>query len=136
MRADASGLRRGSWQRLPEAASFHSTVARGMFAPNGGPILAEFMMLMHGDYDVGGSPENWASYLDDLSRRGVLRGGSAIGAGFCLRMHDPIPEVTQKIVGYVKLEVRDADHVLECVRGNPVYEAGGTVEIRELPATD
>jgi hypothetical protein len=98
--------------------------------------MTEFIMLMHNDYDLGDTPENWDAYLEGLSQKGVLRGGSAIGAGFCLRKSDPIPEITQNIVGYVKLEVRDPDDVLEFVKGNPVYEAGGTVEIRELPATD
>jgi hypothetical protein len=98
--------------------------------------LAEFIFLMHGDYARTDKPEDWQSYLDLLSSAGVLRGGSAIGAGMCLRRSGSLPDVSHQLVGYVKIEARDLDHAQELVPGNPVYEAGGTVEIRELPVTD
>lgn len=97
--------------------------------------MAEFIFLMHGDYDLHGKTEDWQPYLDKLSSAGALRGGSAIGSGLCVRRTGPIPDVSRQLVGYVKVEARDLDHARELVEGNPVYEAGGTVEIRELPAT-
>ena len=101
----------------------------------GGLELADFIFLMHGDYDLGGTAENWQPYLDKLSASGALRGGSAIGSGQCMRRSGSVPDISRQVVGYVKVEARDFDHARELVQGNPVYEAGGTVEIRELPAT-
>lgn len=98
--------------------------------------MAQFMLLMHNDYDMEGRSENWQQYLDGLASAGVLRGGSAMGAGVCMRRAADAPANTRHLVGYVKLEVRDLGHARECVHGNPVYEAGGTVEIRELPETE
>ena len=97
--------------------------------------MAEFLMLMHGDYDLHGKAEDWQTYLDMLGSIGALRGGSAIGSGLCVRRRGPIPEISRQLVGYVKFEARDWDHARDLVQGNPVYVAGGTVEIRELPET-
>lgn len=97
--------------------------------------MADFIFLMHNDYDLGGKDENWEPYLAKLSSVGALRGGSAMGLGQCVRRSGAVPELSRYIVGYLKVEARDLDHARELVHGNPVYEADGTVEIRELPVT-
>jgi hypothetical protein len=97
--------------------------------------MAEFLLLMHNDFDVG-TEADWAPYLASLQAAGVFRGGSAIGNGICVRRAGAVEPISERLVGYVKIEARDLDHVRELVSGNPVYEAGGTVEIRELPQTD
>ncbi len=98
--------------------------------------MAEFMLFMHRANDLNESHLDWQPYLNLLTGKGALRGGSAIGTGVCVRQSGPVPDITQQIVGYVKIEVRDLDHARQLVYGNPIYEAGGTVEIRELPETD
>jgi len=47
----------------------------------GGSILADFILLMHSDYETSGGAEHWDTYPESLSRAGELRGGSAIGGG-------------------------------------------------------
>lgn len=98
--------------------------------------MADFILLMHNDYELSDGSENWQPYLDKLSSAGALRGGSAIGSGLCVRRSGILPELSRHIVGFVKIEARNLNHARELVVGNPVYEAGGTVEIRELPITD
>jgi hypothetical protein len=98
--------------------------------------MADFLLLMHGDSVGRERSEDWNIYLEALNEIGVLRGGSAIGEGMCVRLNASAPCTTDHLVGYVKIEARDLDHAHELVRGNPVYEAGGTVEIRTLPRTD
>ena len=97
--------------------------------------MADFILLMHNDYDLGDRSENWQPYLDMLGSAGALRGGSAIGSGLCVRRSGNAADVSRHLVGYVKIEARDLSHARELILGNPVYEAGGTVEIRELPVT-
>ena len=43
------------------------------------------------------------------------------------------PEVTRHLVGYIRVQTQDLNAARQLVIGNPVFEAGGTVEIRELP---
>ena len=97
--------------------------------------MAEFLLLMHGDSARPDVREDWEAYLNGLAARQALRGGSAIGRGLCVRRDAPLPSTTDHLVGYMKIEARDLDHARELIAGNPVYEAGGTVEIRELPQT-
>lgn len=92
-------------------------------------------MLMHSDCDPGTAQENWPAYLDKLSALGALRGGSAIGQGICMRRSGNVPDVSRHLNGYIKIEATDLSHAKELASGNPVFEAGGTVEIRELPIT-
>lgn len=94
-----------------------------------------FMLLMHSDYDMKGKPETWDPYLKSLDAAGVLRGGSAIGSGLCLRKEGTPAEVSKSIVGYIKIEAPNVLQARKFLPGNPVYEAGGTVEIRELTVT-
>jgi hypothetical protein len=98
--------------------------------------VAEFLLLMHGDSVTPEKQDDWSAYLAALGAAGVLRGGSAMGGGLCERRQAPTPAITRHLVGYVKIEARDMEHARALVRGNPVYEAGGTVEIRLLPRTD
>jgi hypothetical protein len=41
--------------------------------------------------------------------------------------------ITTHLSGYVRIKAISLDHARDLVNGNPVFEAGGTVEIRELP---
>ena len=95
----------------------------------------EFIFLMHDTHGLDGREENWQPYLDMLIAAGALRGGSAMGSGLCVRRSGDAPAISHHLVGYMKIEARDLNHAQELIPGNPVYEAGGTVEIRELPVT-
>ena len=96
--------------------------------------MADFLLLMHND--VERQTTNWDSYLAALRKGGNLQGGSAIGGGVCLRKSGNAAPMTQSVGGYIHIEADDLDHAKRLVAGNPVFEAGGTVEIRELPRTD
>ncbi len=98
--------------------------------------MPDYMLLMHNDTEDQGDNSDWETYLNRLRSDGVLRGGSAIGSGICMKAGDTIPNTTNHITGYIKVEAESLEHARKLVSGNPVYEAGGTVEIRELPQTD
>ena len=94
--------------------------------------MAEFIFLMHSDA-AEDSGHDWGPYLDQLRRSGRFDGGSAIGDGACYRKSGPLPEIAGHIGGYIKVEAQDLAEAATLLAGNPVYEDGGTVEIRELP---
>jgi hypothetical protein len=43
------------------------------------------------------------------------------------------PEITGHLSGYVRIQAESLSHAKTLVQGNAVFEAGGSVEIRELP---
>jgi hypothetical protein len=86
---------------------------------------------MHDDAAPG--PKDWEPYFKRLRATGAFQGGSAIGQGECFRKHGQAPPVTAHLGGYIRITAQNLDDARTFLEGNPVYEAGGTVEIRELP---
>jgi len=70
------------------------------------------------------------------SRADTFKGGSAIGDGVCARKSGAPASVTAHLTGFIRVNADSLDQAKSLLIGNPVFEAGGTVEIRELPRTD
>jgi hypothetical protein len=93
--------------------------------------MADFIFLHHDDAEH--EVEDWGPYLSRLRESGVFQGGSAIGEGACFRKSGPPPEPTAHVGGYIRVLAEDLKRARALLPGNPVYEGGGTVEIRKLP---
>jgi len=98
--------------------------------------MPDFIFLMHDDASAPVNDTAWSAYLGDPRISGRLQGGSAIGDGLCLRKADPAPPITSHLTGFLRVEADSLEQARALVAGNPVFEAGGTVEIRVLPRTD
>jgi YCII-related domain len=97
--------------------------------------MPDYLMLMHNDPPTSASDDDWATYLQTLAKTGKFRGGSAIGGGVCRRKSGRVPPVTARIGGFIRVEADSLAEVEALLAGNPVFENGGTVELRELPRT-
>jgi len=95
--------------------------------------MADYIFLMHDDDPAGGAGLDWEPYLSRLREAGVFQGGSAIGDGQCERKSGATPAPTAHITGFIRVTAEDMAHARMLLAGNPVFEAGGTVEIRDLP---
>jgi hypothetical protein len=95
--------------------------------------MQDFILLMH--RDTTGTPDSgmWAAYFASLRRRGVFDGGSEIGAGETFRKSGAPGPLNAHIAGYIRLRATDLTQAREYLAGNPLFECGGTVEIREAP---
>jgi hypothetical protein len=100
--------------------------------------MNDYMLLMHEDSPETGdlrSRYDWQPYLDKLRKSGRLTGGSAIGTGICVSKSGETANITAHLSGFMRVQANSIAEVRKLLEGNPVYEAGGTVEIRELPKT-
>ena len=88
--------------------------------------MAEFMMLMKGV----GPRSDWDKYVTDMINTGKFRGGSSLGNGVCTTNGGQDQKCT--VTGFMRFEAASIDEVKELLAGNPVYEAGGEVELLEL----
>jgi hypothetical protein len=97
--------------------------------------MNDYILLTHDDApgERGDRSQQWAAYFAKLREAGVFQGGSAIGDGVCVSKAADAREITRFLSGYIRVRARDLNHARELVIGHPVFEAGGTVEIRELP---
>lgn len=93
--------------------------------------MAEFLLLMHGD--AVRATEGWDDYFVMLRARDAFEGGSSIGTGVTLRKAGEAAALSTQLTGYIRVRTDDLAAARALVAGNPVYEAGGTIEIRELP---
>lgn len=91
-----------------------------------------YIMLMHNDGSRA-RPEDWGRYIGKLRASGNFAGGSAIGTGLSLRKTGTAGSITDHVSGYILVSADSLDHARQLLVGNPVFEAGGTVEIRNLP---
>jgi len=94
--------------------------------------MPDYLFLMHDDAT---EDEDWAPYLQMLQRAGKLQGGSAIGSGLCVRKAGRPPPITGHLAGFIRVEAGSLAEAQTLLTGHPVFENGGTVEIRELPKT-
>jgi hypothetical protein len=96
--------------------------------------MAEYILFMHDDAKAD-DPSAWNAYLQTLKQKGVFEGGSEIGGGICMRKDAASRDITKHLVGYIRVAATTIDEVKSFLSGNPHFEQGGTIEIRELPQT-
>jgi hypothetical protein len=99
--------------------------------------MNEYMLLFHNDVAApdpdSDSDAAWGRYLEILRASGAFRGGSVIGGGMCVRKDGAARPIAGHIGGFIRVETANIAAARGLLTGNPVYECGGTVEIRELP---
>lgn len=98
--------------------------------------MPEFILFMYDDAPdpvAASDGASWGSYFSSLHASGQFDGGSFIGSGKRLRKNCLEQESGMGINGFIRVRAEDLAHVKVFLAGNPIYEAGGTVEIRELP---
>ena len=96
--------------------------------------MPSYIFFMHDD--AHDEENDWEPYITKLKTDGSFEGGSAIGDEVCIRKTDKAPSLTAHLAGYIRVNADDLNHAKSMLAGNPHFEAGGTVEIRELPRTD
>ena len=95
--------------------------------------MPDYLFLMHNDPTSTASDSAWAGYIQRLARTGRFQGGSAIGGGVCRRKAGAAPPIAAHIGGFIRVAAASLADAEALLAGNPVFENGGTVEIRELP---
>ena len=90
--------------------------------------MREFMILMKGTGHPSGG--GWGGYIETLIRSGKFAGGSSLGDGIAVSKDGKTGECT--ITGFMRFSAHDIDEVRALLAGNPLFEAGGEIEILEL----
>ncbi len=98
--------------------------------------MTDYLFLMHSDAverEVASDSARWAAYFSRLRASGRFDGGSSIGPGQSFRKAGAPSPSSDSLSGYIRIRANDLEEARQFLLGNPVYDAGGTVEIRELP---
>jgi hypothetical protein len=92
--------------------------------------MPDYLLLTHNDAP---GPLDWGAYIAALQAAGHFQGGSAIGPGLCARKSGSVPATTTHLSGFIRITADNLHHARSLLAGNPAFDAGGTIEIRELP---
>lgn len=95
--------------------------------------MNDYILLMHSDATAQIDDSAWGPYFEGLRSLGAFEGGSSIGAGVVMRKAGPAPAASDHLSGFIRVRAPSLDAARSLVAGNPVFEAGGSVEVRELP---
>jgi len=97
--------------------------------------MPEFIVFMYNDAvdrSIANDGQAWGAYLANLKATGSFNGGSSIGRGSRYKKGSQQSPSELSIEGFIRIEATSATEAQVVLEGNPNYEAGGTVEIREL----
>lgn len=98
--------------------------------------MKDFILFMYDDVldaATANDDEKWANYFSSLRASGRFDGGSAIALGFKFRKNLADEACETRMNGLIRVRAPSLAEAKRFLSGNPTYEAGGTVEIRELP---
>jgi hypothetical protein len=87
--------------------------------------MPDFVMVMRGAASHG----SWEAYIEKLIASGGFRGGSSLGNGLSVTRGQVDGE--SDITGFIRLSVENLEAAKALLDGNPLYEAGGTVDLLE-----
>ena len=87
--------------------------------------MPDYVMVMMGSASSG----DWDSYVESLVESGKFRGGSSLGNGVSISKGKADGEC--RITGFMRFSADGIDDVRRLLSGNPLYEAGGCVELLE-----
>jgi len=95
--------------------------------------MLDFILLMHNDATTDPTPDQWDSYFASLRECDAFEGGSSIGTGGTFRKQGVPGNASPHLTGYIRVRAADLTAARAYLSGNPVFDCGGTIEIRELP---
>ena len=87
--------------------------------------MPDYVMVMKGSASAG----DWDTYIQKLIDSGGFRGGSSLGNG--VRATKGEADGESDITGFIRLSLNNIDEAQALLAGNPLYEAGGVVDILE-----
>jgi len=97
--------------------------------------MNEYILFMHDDAvdpAIADDGARWQHYLSALRASGQFDGGSAIGPGVLARRDGDTVPAPCGVNGYLRVRAQSLEDAQRFLAGNPNYDAGGTVEVRQL----
>lgn len=113
--------------------------------------MSEFTYLYRGGMQPGRSPEQmqqqmqrWIAWMKDLAQKGYLKdqghplelSGKVVTGKEKTVTDGPFAESKDVVGGYTLIEVKDLAQAVELAKGCPIFEVGGSVEVRPVMKMD
>ena len=78
--------------------------------------------------------QRWGEWMAKVKAEGypLQSEGKVVGPGGKIVTDGPFTEGKEIVGGYVHLDAKDMDHAVELSKDCPIFEFGGTTEVREI----
>ncbi|WP_421764549.1 YciI family protein [Ekhidna sp.] len=78
--------------------------------------------------------QRWGEWMQKVKAEGypLQQEGKVVGPGGKIVTDGPFTEGKEIVGGYVHLDAKDLDHAVELSKDCPIFEFGGTTEVREI----
>ena len=78
--------------------------------------------------------QRWGEWMSKVKAEGypLQAEGKVVGPGGKVVTDGPFTEGKEIVGGYVHLDAKDLDHAVELSKDCPIFEFGGTTEVREI----
>lgn len=96
--------------------------------------MGDYLLLMHDDvtdHALANNSKKWDAYMSMLRQSEHFSGSSSIKVRWSAK-RSGTAKPPSGITGYIRVKAVNTVAAKLFLQGNPVYEAGGTVEICEL----
>jgi hypothetical protein len=108
--------------------------------------MSEFTYLFRGR-DTSASPEQmqktmekWLAWFKDLNAKGYIKDpghplehtGKVVSGKKKIVNDGPFAEAKDVVGGYIIVEAKDIEHAVDISMGCPIFEVGGSVEVRPV----
>jgi len=112
----------------------------------GGNTMSEFTYLFRGR-ETSASPEQmqktiekWVAWFKELNAKGYIKEpghplehtGTVVKGKQKIVNDGPYAEAKDVVGGYIVIEAKDLEHAVELSKGCPIFEVGGSVEVRPI----
>jgi hypothetical protein len=108
--------------------------------------MEKFMYLFRGGLDETQSPEamqaqmqKWVAWMQTLGQKQIMLGGEPlqssgkkISGQKKVVTDGPFAEAKEMVGGYLIVNAKDLDHAVEISKDCPIFDMGGSVEIRPI----
>lgn len=109
--------------------------------------MSEFLFLFRGSNRLARSPDEmqksmqkWVTWFKELNAKGAIKdpGNPLDASGRVVRGHSkdvhdgPYAEAKDLVNGYVLIQTTTIDQAVELSKGCPIFEDGGSVEVRPI----
>ena len=97
--------------------------------------MNEYIIFMFNDATNQAASEDdtlWSEYISKLRQTGQFDGGSSIGGGERFRKGQATKSAITEISGFIRVRADCVEAAKNLLVGNPAYEAGASIDIREL----
>ena len=84
------------------------------------------------DKDTAASANLWEAYIVALRQSGGFDGGSSLADGLLMKKDADAVAVSGGINGFLRVKAAGLAELSRLLTGNPIFEAGGTIEVHEL----